>query len=122
MASSETHSPSEKETRDCLNLISQGDQAAFTKLLRLFWNKVYIQALTYLKSSEVAQEITQDIFLKIWSMKEKLPGLDNFSNYLFIISRNEIISALRKKGASFSNHADEPVENLLRPDLQLNYK
>lgn len=92
--------PSEEELRQWLVSTSRGDQVAFTMLLRSHWNKVYTQALTYLKSPELGQEITQDVFVKIWNVREKLDQVENFSDYLFIISRNEIISALRKKNSS----------------------
>jgi RNA polymerase sigma-70 factor (ECF subfamily) len=101
---------------------SKGDQAAFACLLRSHWSRVYGQALTYLKSAEWAQELTQDIFLKIWSARERLPEVEQFSDYLFIISRNELISALRKKGKEFSEQSFEPEELIWRPDLQLQHK
>jgi RNA polymerase sigma-70 factor (ECF subfamily) len=92
------HSPNEDELRRWLDAAGKGDQHSFSLLLRQYWNKVYSQALTYLKSAPLAQEITQDVFLKIWKTREKLSGLDHFPDYLFIISRNAIISELRKKG------------------------
>lgn len=114
--------PSEQELRQWLNAASQGDQVAFTFLLRSHWNKVYTQALTYLKSSEQAQEITQDIFVKLWSTKEKLIEIENFADYLFIISRNQLISALRRKKEQMSVLPDDVEDVLMRPDRQLQYK
>ena len=116
------YTTSEQEIKDWLYLISTGNQAAFAQLLRAHWNKVYTQALTYLKSSPAAQEITQDVFLKIWAAREKLPGIENFSNYLFIISRNEIISALRKKGKVHLPPSEQLEENFLLPDRHLEDK
>lgn len=40
-----------------------------------------------------------------------LPQVDNFSGYLFIITRNEIISALRKKGREQAAPAATSEEN-----------
>ena len=90
--------------------------------MRFFWNKVYTQAITYLKSAEQAQEITQDVFIKIWEGRNRLSEIENFSDYLFIISRNQVISALRKKGENLLAVPDELEEPLLRPDSQLHYK
>lgn len=103
-------------------LITQDDQAAFSVLFHNYWNKVYTQAITYLKSSELAQEITQDVFLKIWSSRERLREVQSFSDYLFIISRNEIISALRKKNINLVEPSHELQEILMQPDKQLHYK
>jgi len=110
------------DEKNLLLQIADGDEKAFTILLRSYWNKVYSQALTYLKSSERAQEIAQDIFVKIWSSREKLSGVDSFSNYLFIVSRNEIISSLRKKETIFTDPTDDLTEAFFVPDQQLQYK
>jgi RNA polymerase sigma-70 factor (family 1) len=118
----EKNIPTDQELRQWLISTSRGDQPSFTLLLRNYWNKVYVQALTYLKSPELAQEITQDVFIKLWSAKEKLAEIDKFSDYLFIISRNEIISALRKKKDPASLPSDDLEEMLMRPDRQLQYK
>jgi RNA polymerase sigma-70 factor (ECF subfamily) len=105
-----------------LGRIAEGDEAAFTLLLRHFRNKVYTQSLVYLKSALIAQEITQDVFLKVWANRSGLPHIDNFSGYLFIITRNEIISALRKKGRELAALSESLVENGWIPDQQLLYK
>ena len=99
-----------------------GDQASFTFLLRCYWNKVYSQAVTYLKSAEQAQELTQDVFVKIWGAREKLAAIENFSDYLFIVSRNELISALRRKKEANATFVDDIEELVLQPDKQLHYK
>ncbi|GAO43012.1 putative RNA polymerase ECF-type sigma factor [Flavihumibacter petaseus NBRC 106054] len=114
--------PPEAELRRWLHAASEGDQNAFTIILRHYWVKVYTQAITYLKSAELAQEVTQDVFMKIWAGRDRLPGIENFSGYLFIVARNELISALRKKKDSTTGFTDNLEETLLRPDKQLQYK
>lgn len=111
------------EIKALLALITDGDQKAFTRIVDLYWNKVYSHALAYVKSSQRAQEITQDIFLQIWVRRDKLDSVINFDNYLFILGRNQIISAMRKK-------LEEPsceiplnvVGEILPPDLQFQTK
>ena len=122
MSNKDSYDPSDYEIKQWLILTSEGDEIAFARLLRSHWNKVYTQALTYLKLPQNAQEITQNVFVKIWSAREKLASLDSFSNFLFIVSRNEIISALRKKEKSFNDPIEELQEGLLIPDQQLEYK
>jgi RNA polymerase sigma-70 factor (family 1) len=112
----------EQTLREWLVLAGNDDQAAFTRLLRHFWNKVYTQALVYLKSSAAAQEVTQDVFLKVWAKRAGLPQVDNFPGYLFIITRNEIVNALRKKGREPAAPSEGLEENLWIPDQQLQFK
>jgi len=111
------------DEKSLLSSIASGDQKAFTKLVDLYWNKVYSHALAYAKSSPRAQEITQDVFLKVWNKREALVEILDFKNYLFILGRNQIISSLRKKLVEFTgtDPVETPEETLL-PDQQLEYK
>lgn len=110
------------ELKKCLFEVSIGNQIEFNKLIQLYWNKVYTQAITYLKNHNEAQEITQDVFLKIWNTRSYLTEMDNFSNYLFIISRNLTISSLRKKRLDVNSITEDLVFANERPDEQLQYK
>lgn len=110
--------------KELLDLVSNGNQKAFTRLVNLYWNKVYSHALAYTKSSSRAQEITQDVFLQVWNKKESLKEVIDFKNFLFILGKHQIISSLRKKLEEFTTGKDfiELPENLWLPHLQLEYK
>lgn len=80
-----------------LNKVAEGDDRAFGELVKLKWNNIYSQALTYVKSTHRAEDIVQEVFLKIWEKRQAILEVDNFDSYLFIVARNYIISELRKK-------------------------
>ena len=82
---------------EILRSVSQGDQAAFARLVQKHANNLYAQALAYTKSTEAARDIVQDIFLKIWDSRANLERIESFENYLYIMTRNRIISVMRKK-------------------------
>ncbi len=106
-----------------LLLVASGNQKAFTLLVDTYWNQVYCHSLAYTKSSQQAQEITQDIFLKVWNKRENLNEVKNFKNYLFILSRNQIITAVRKRLEELVEYDMlDASEVLLVPDQQLEYK
>jgi RNA polymerase sigma-70 factor (ECF subfamily) len=89
----------------------------------MHWNRIYSHALAFLKSSICAQEITQDIFLHIWNKRDKLSNIENFNNYFFILGRNRIISAMRKKLTKpFVEVSLNQVEEIYYPDRQLETK
>ena len=111
------------EEKALLALITDGDQKAFARLVNMYWNKIYSHALAFLKSSICAQEITQDIFLHIWNKRDKLGNVENFNNYFFILGRNRIISAMRKKlKEPFVEVPLNQAEEIYYPDLQLETK
>ncbi len=76
--------------------IARGNEKAFAQLMYEFSDVlgVYIFRLTH--SREMAEEIVQDVFLKIWQNRESLPNVGNIKAWLFVVSRNRAISVLRK--------------------------
>jgi RNA polymerase sigma-70 factor (family 1) len=85
------------EEQDLLKQVSEGNEQAFTRLVDHYSRKVFVHLLTFTKSYESAEELAQDIFLKIWNHRAELSKIKSFSDYLFIVSRNHLISFLRKK-------------------------
>lgn len=85
------------EERKLRQSIAQGDPHAFSELVNRYWNNIYSQALVYVKSTHVAKDIVQDIFLKVWEKRNTLPDIERIDAFLFIMARNQIISSFRKK-------------------------
>lgn len=108
--------------RELLEQVAAGDEPAFRTILRFYHPRVFSHALTFTKSYPEAEEITQDIFLRIWQQREKLPQIENFRNYLYISGRNQIISAMRKQIMKTDTAAEDPIEDILIPDQQYQYK
>ena len=67
--------------------MAEGDEAAFTFIFNQYQGKLYSVAVDITHSPEIAEEIVQDVFLKLWLKKEKLSLVESFSGYLFIIMR-----------------------------------
>jgi RNA polymerase sigma-70 factor (ECF subfamily) len=109
--------------QEWLARIAAGDAKAFEALALRYAERVVLHALTFVKSYPQAEEMAQDIFLKIWTNREKLPEVKSFDNYLFILSRNHLISALRKKLLATEYELPDQLEELLyRPDQQYEHK
>ena len=103
--------------------VAAGSQRAFAVLVERYSAKIYAHVLTYLKNASRSEEITQDIFLKLWETRADLPGIDNFPGYLHVITRNRTISELRKKLEAFNEAGAEDVEDVqLNPGLQMEYR
>ena len=73
-----------------------GDPDAFTYVMERYRNRVYSVAIKLLKSRELAEEVVQEIFLKLWTHRVNLKGVKNLEAYLFTMSRNLVISHLKK--------------------------
>ncbi len=86
------------EEKDALKKIKENnDKVAFTYLYNLYWPKVYSFAKLYVLSSFDAEEIVQEVFVKLWEGRLFINEEQNFEGYLFIIIRNLIFNHSRKK-------------------------
>jgi RNA polymerase sigma-70 factor (ECF subfamily) len=77
-------------------LIKKGDEAAFGEIFERYRSRLYRFTLRFCKSPDISEEITHDVFLKIWTMQEGLGQVDNIATYLFTIARNKSLDHLRK--------------------------
>ena len=83
--------------RTLLERIAAGDASAYTQLYHGYAPEVYNAAMVYLKNESEANEVVQEVFMKIWQKRESLPSIDSFKNYLFILARNRIYDGFRRK-------------------------
>ena len=111
------------DERQILAAVAAGDERAFRVLVEAYWSRVYYNTLTLVKSPAVAQDLTQDIFLKIWLQREKLPEVENFKNYIYVVGRHQVIAALRKKIVeTVGDDMAALREDMQAPDLRLEGK
>jgi len=73
-----------------ISLLRSGSQFAFERLFESYSQKLYRFSLSYLKSETEAEEIVQEVFLKIWENHESLKNETSFQSYLFTIAFNAI--------------------------------
>jgi len=79
-----------------LDKISGGDQQAFGSLFNFYKNKVYGYALSILQSEIQAEEIVQDVFIKLWIKRAQMSDIDNFGGFLRTLVKNDTLNALKK--------------------------
>lgn len=84
------------EERELILLLKQGSKEAFTVLYKQYWKQVYNFSRLYLNRTDVAEEVVQEVFIKIWETREFIREDDNFKGLLFIITRNLIFNWHRK--------------------------
>lgn len=82
--------------KELLHLISMGEEHAFAIVFDHYRNRIYGAALKLTHSTTVAEEIVEEVFLKIWIRRTTLNEIENFSAYLFAIARNEAYKILKQ--------------------------
>lgn len=79
-------------------LISQGNREAFRYLFDEYRNKIYSVCWKFSCSETVAEDLAQEIFIRIWENREKFAAVDKLNGYLNSIIRNHIFNYLRREG------------------------
>ena len=77
--------------------IAKGDKIAFKKLYVLYSNKVYATTMHYLQNIEDSQEVTQDIFVKIFKNAHTFKGNSTVSTWIYRIAVNASLNYLKKR-------------------------
>ena len=80
-----------------LKLLKQGNLLAFDVIYKEYHQRLYGFVLKFLKQKEDAEEIVQEVFLKIWESRKKIDVYSSFDSFLFTIAYNTTINLLRKK-------------------------
>jgi RNA polymerase sigma-70 factor (family 1) len=85
--------------KELLHKVASGDQKAFTELFERYQTLVYDYAIRLTRSKSQAEEIVQDIFIKIWVNRREIESIQNFGGYINRMARNQSYTALRKIAA-----------------------
>jgi len=73
--------------------------------------KLLKYASQFLKDGEEARDVVQDVFLKLWKMREELPGIGNIEAFAVRMTRNRCLDVMRAK------RTDEMKGKALKPDI-----
>lgn len=88
----------------------------FNQLVKTYHQKVYWQVRRMVLNHEDANDVTQDIFVKVYQKYDTFKGESKFSSWLYRIAYNETINFLNKqskiKASSLDEYLEQSVNNL----------
>jgi RNA polymerase sigma-70 factor (family 1) len=85
-----------QEEKEVLADLIEGSKYAFEKIYRLYSPRLFGRLLKLVKSEQQAQEILQDVFLKIWEQRKSIDPEKSFRSFLFKIAENKVYDFFRK--------------------------
>src|SRR5262245_10919489 len=100
----------------CLN----GDQAAWESIVRLYRRKVFNVAYKFVGRHDQAEDLTQDVFLKLYKSLDTFDRRANFQTWLISVSRNLCIDhyrAVRKERETINRDVDPTEFAPAAPDV-----
>ncbi|NLU95540.1 RNA polymerase sigma factor [Chitinophaga sp. Ak27] len=81
--------------RELLLSLAQGEDHAFASVFHHYRHRIYAIAFRLLGSASQAEDVVQDIFLKMWLKRGELHEISHFKAYLFTVTRNHIFTSLK---------------------------
>lgn len=91
--------------------IGEGDHAAFQQLVERHQNAVIGTVAKMLGNPSDAEDIAQQVFLRIWRNARHYRPAAKFTTYLFTITRNLVFNETRRRGRKKEVSSDEREEN-----------
>src|ERR671915_378836 len=111
---------------DIIQRCLRGDQAAWESIVRLHWRKVFNIAYKFVGKHDEAEDLTQDVFLKIFKSLNTFDRRANFQTWLISVSRNLCIDhyrSVRKERETMNRDVDpadlSPVSTTRSPHAAL---
>lgn len=105
--------------------LKEGDQTAFDEIFNRFADPIHSYIRKRVDGSDHADDILQEVFLRLWNKRQSIQIHSSFRNYLYTIVQHCITDhfrAARRKGYTLTEEIHERTEERPRPDEQYQYK
>ena len=112
-----------KELAKLWDEVCTGNQKAFSTLHKTLYSRMYSKVILIIKDDEIANDILQDTFVKLWLRRTYIGKIDNVPHYFFMAARSMCISYIRdfKKaersmleiGSNIDKDYQESIEELI---------
>ncbi len=108
-----------------LKRLKEGDTAAYFHFYDQYHHALYIYILRFVKIPAVAEDILQDVFLKIWEIREHINPELCFNAYVYRITRNKVFKWLKRMARDEETRSwlmHQLQKDIETPHLQLQWK
>ncbi len=82
---------------DLMELLKQGDEAAFTELFNRYDRLLFMYAYKKLQDIEEAKDVVQDVFVGLWNSRKGFTLQTSLTGYLYTSVRNKALNVFRDK-------------------------
>ena len=106
-----------------LKKVALGDHEVFRSIFMKYYPKAKYFIAHIVKSEEIAEDLSQDIFLRVWTSREHLPNLRSFNAYIYKMAKNAALNYLEHKYVedSYTSNYNQQSESTT-PEEELNAK
>ena len=121
----------ENELKVLIDRMKGGDRESFNKIFRRYYTPLSRFCVRFVGDGDQAAEIVQDLFVKVWTNREKLTLTPSFESYMLRAVRNSAITFINKERAhtdvneriyTDDSDANDPSETLQSNNLEASYQ
>ena len=105
------------QEQDLLRQLIRGDIAGYEVLFHKYYPTFFAFIKGMTKETAVAEDIAQNIFMKVWLNREKLDAAKSIRNYLFVLAKHEIYNYFRTKSRTFTTLKEAIAQTEEKLDL-----
>lgn len=85
------------DEKQCIKDLIAGKHDAFKNVFMEYFPRVKYFIAHLVKSDSVAEELSQDVFMKVWEYRERLGVVESFNSYIYRMAKNAALNYLRHK-------------------------
>ena len=111
---------SQPEDQYYIDATINGDTKAFTVLIERYKHMVFTLALKILKNREEAEEVSQDVFVKVYQVLDSFKGDSKFSTWMYKIAYYRSLDYLKKQKRGLSTSSLDSEKEYHLPSIENN--
>lgn len=106
-----------------IELIREGDPLSFEILFQKYYVRFYNFVLNLTKNAQTAEDIVQNVFMKIWINRKNLRPDQSIHNYIYVLSKHEVLNHIRDRKVYTQVErlvmAEQPYEAVTDQNMEL---
>jgi len=80
-------------------MVAGGNENAFTQLYLHFGKRLILFGVSLVRSREIAEELVEDVFVKLWANRQHITEIENLTVYLYVAVKNKALNKLSQKAS-----------------------
>ncbi len=97
--------------------IRKGSEKAFREIYDRYHVQMYFIAKKYVKDSSLSEDAVQDIFVKLWTKRQKIDETKSIKGFLFTMLKNHVLNMIRDRKDKIISISSTKMEILPRKNL-----
>lgn len=115
-------------SKNIIHELITGSHEAYHMVFKVAYPKVRAFTLGFIKNEADADDISQLVFIKLWTNRDKLANVRNFDSFLYTITKNTVLNHIASRKAytidissarNITTGDDTPIDQIEAQDLQL---